>query len=86
VLLASDGQLTIEAINPISFNNLFLHLAPSDPLFGPLNAWDPMMIWGMVLMVYGFSQWTGKSIVKSAAIVLAPTFIIYGIWIAIALN
>ena len=86
VMLANNGQITFEAVNPISFNNLFLHLVPSDPLFGPLNTWDPMMIWSMVLMVFGFSQWTGKSLVKSAAIVLAPSLVIYGTWIAIALN
>lgn len=85
-MLASNGQITLEALNPISFNNLFLHLAPSDPLFGPLSAWDPMMLWGMGLMIFGFNQWTGKSLAKSAAIVLAPTLIIYGTWIAIALN
>ncbi len=86
VMLASNGQITLEAINPFSFNNLFLHLVPSDRLFGPLNAWDPMMLWSMGLMIFGFNQWTGKSIAKSAAIVLAPNVIIYGIWIAIALN
>lgn len=86
VMLANNGQITLEALNPISFNNLFLHLVPSDPLHGPLNPWDPMMIWSTVLMIIGFNQWTGKSLAKSAAIVLAPTLIIYGTWIAIALN
>jgi hypothetical protein len=86
VMLASNGQITLEALNPISFNNLFLHLIPSDPLFGPVSAWDPMMLWSMGLMIFGFSQWTGKSLGKSAAIVLAPSLIIYGTWIAIALN
>lgn len=85
-MLASNGQITLEALNPISFNNLFLHIVPSDPLFGPLSAWDPMMLWGMGLMIFGFNQWTSKSLAKSAAIVLAPILIIYGIWIAIALN
>lgn len=85
VLVAGDGQLTLEAINPVSFNNLFLHLQPHDPLFGALSAWDPFTIWNQLLMVLGFSYWMGKPIAKSAAIVLAPTLIIYGIWIAIAL-
>lgn len=85
VLVAGDGQLTLEAINPVSFNNLFLHLQPHDPLFGALSAWDPFTLWNQLLMVLGFSYWMGKPIAKSAAIVLAPTLIIYGIWIAIAL-
>ena len=86
IMLASNGQITIESLNPISFNNVFLHMVPSDPLFGPLSAWDPMMLWSIGLMVFGFNQWTGKSLAKSAAIVLAPTFVIYGIWIAVALK
>ncbi len=85
VLVAGDGQLTLEAINPVSFNNLFLHLQPHDPLFDALSAWDPFTLWNQLLMVLGFSYWMGKPIAKSAAIVLAPTLIIYGIWIAIAL-
>ena len=85
VLVAGNGQLTLEAINPVSFNNLFLHLQPHDPLFGALSAWDPFTLWNQLLMVLGFSYWMGKPIAKSAAIVLAPTLIIYGIWIAIAL-
>ena len=86
VMVANNGQITLEALNPLSFNNLFLHLEPSNPLFGPLSAWDPMKLWGMGLMIFGFNQWTGKSLAKSAAIVLAPSVIIYGIWIAIAIN
>lgn len=85
VLLASDGQLTLEAVNPVSFNNMLLNLPPYHPLFAPLSSWDPFTVWNQLLMVLGFHYWTGKSIAKSAAIVLAPTVIIYGIWIAIAL-
>lgn len=85
VLITGNGQLTLEAIDPVSFNNLFLHLQPNDPLFRPLSSWDPFTVWNQLLLVLGFSYWMGKPIVKSAAIVLAPTLIIYGIWIAIAL-
>lgn len=86
VLLMNDGQLALDSINPISFNNLFIHLTPADPLFGPINSWDPMTIWSIALSVLGYSLWTQKSLVKSAAIVLAPTILIYGIWIAVALK
>ncbi len=85
VLLAENGQLTLEGINPISFNNLFLHLQPHDPLFGALSSWDPFTLWSQLLMVLGFSYWMGKPVAKSAAIVLAPTLIIYGTWIAIGM-
>lgn len=86
VFLTTDGQLSLEALNPISFNNLFLHLPPHHPLFGPISSWDPMTLWNQLLMVLGFSYWMGKPLAKSAAIVLAPTLVIYGIWIAIALT
>lgn len=86
VLIMSDGQLALDSINPISFNSLLIHLSPADPLFGPLSSWDPMTVWSIVLSVLGYSLWTQKSLVKSAAVVLAPTVLIYGIWIAIALK
>ena len=86
VLLATDGQLALDSINPISFNNLFIHLIPSDPLFGPINNWDPMTIWSLALAVFGYSLWTQKSLIKSAVVVLAPTIIIYGTWIAVVLK
>lgn len=85
VFLATNGQLSLDALNPISFNNLFFHVAPTDPLFAPISSWDPMMLWNQLLMVVGFSYWMGKPLPKSAVIVLAPTLVIYGIWIAIAL-
>jgi len=53
-LLADSGQLSLEHLNPISFNNLFFHLTPADPLFGPLSSWDPMLIWSTVLLVIGY--------------------------------
>ncbi|MEN0038180.1 MAG: YIP1 family protein [Cellvibrio sp.] len=85
VLVADNGQLTLEALNPVSINNLFLHLEHDNPLFGPISSWDPFTIWNQILMVLGFSYWMEKPIAKSAVIVLAPSVIIYGIWIAIAL-
>lgn len=85
-ILLANGQITLEAMNPLSFNNLFFHLSPTDKLFGPVNSWDPITIWSIVLTVLGVKQWTGKSLLTSTAIVLAPSLIIYGIWIAIALN
>lgn len=84
--LAGNGQVAIEAINPISFNSLLLHLTPGDKLFGPVNSWDPFSVWSLVLMVIAFKQWTGKSLANSISIALAPTVLIYGIWIAVALS
>lgn len=86
ILLAHNGQLGIENLNPISFNNLLFHFEMQDPLFGPLNSLDPSYIWSTALMIMGFSHWTGRGLGQSALIVLAPVIIIYGSWIAIALS
>lgn len=82
ILLATDGQLSLVELNPISFNNLFIHLEQTDRLFGPISNWDFMTVWSTVLLVIGYQQWMQKGLVKSAAIVLAPTVIVYGVWIA----
>jgi hypothetical protein len=86
IVLAHNGQLSIESINPITFNSLLFQLEPKDPLFAPLNSLDPMYIWSTVLLALGHSNWTGRNISQSALIVLAPSLLIYTVWIAIALR
>lgn len=86
ILLAHNGQLGIENLNPITFNNLLFHLEPKDPLFGPLNSLDPTYIWSTALLILGYSHWTGRGLGQSALIVLVPVASIYGIWIAVALS
>lgn len=86
ILLAHNGQLGIDNLNPITFNNLLFHLEPGDALFGPLNSLDPTYIWSTALLVMGYSHWTGRSLGQSALIVLAPIVIIYAGWIGFALS
>lgn len=86
ILLAHNGQLGIENLNPITFNSLLFHLEPKDPLFAPLNSLDPTYVWSTVLLIFGHSYWTGRNVGQSALIVLAPIFLIYGAWIAFALS
>lgn len=86
VLLAHNGQLGMESLNPITFNSLLFHLEPGDALFGPLNSLDPTYIWSTVLLVMGYSHWTGRSLGQSALVVLAPIVIIYASWIGFALS
>lgn len=86
VLLAHNGQLGIENLNPITFNSLLFHFEPGDALFGPLNSLDPTYIWSTVLLVMGYSHWTGRSLGQSALVVLAPIVIIYASWIGFALS
>ncbi len=84
-VIQANGQITLGAVNPISFNSLFFNFNASNPLFGLLNSLDPMVIWGKVLLIFGFNHWTNSSLVKSTAIVIAPSLIFYGIGVAIKL-
>ncbi len=86
ILLAHNGQLAIESLNPLTFNSLLFQLDSTDPLSGPLNSLDLTYVWSTVLLVLGYSHWTGRNLVQSALIVLAPVLLIYGVWIAFALN
>lgn len=86
IFVAHSTQLSIENINPLTFNQLLFHLEPKDPLFAPLNSFDPMHIWSTILLIWGYSYWTGRNLSQSAMVVLLPTALIYAAWIAIALR
>jgi hypothetical protein len=84
ILLAENGQLALDEINPVNLNSLLFHFPASEALAGPLTAIDPFTLWAVVLLALGYRQWTGSSLASSVIIACAPTVIIYGIWIAIA--
>ena len=83
ILTNSDGMISIQAIQPLSLNNL---------IFRSEGAWAAMLsqinlvqFWSLFLCAVGYAQWTGKSIGQAAAIVVAPYVVIYGIWSIIIL-
>ena len=79
-ILVYGKQATFAAVDVTSLNTLIFKLPMSSNWFNFANALHLALFWSLVLMTIGFSAWSKSSLGKSAAIVLAPHVLIYGIW------
>lgn len=86
MLLNAGGQLGVEALNPTSLNQLFFHYEPSHPLAGIMDSLSILFAWSLALQVIGYQVWTGASRASALRVVLIPTFLIYGAWLAFKLS
>lgn len=84
ILTMSNGQLSPEALNPLSFNQLFFSLPNANPWAGLLNALNVASIWTTVVAVIGYRRWTDRGLGASTFIVLLPQIVIFGLWAAFA--
>ena len=85
ILMSSNGQLALEALNPLTLNNLVFHLPASDPWARLLNAINITSLWAAVVAIIGYKVWTAKSTMTSAFVVLLPQIVIFGGWAVIAM-
>jgi len=83
ILANSDGMISNQAIQPLSLNNLIFRAEGSWAAM--LTQMNLLMFWSFFLSIVGYKQWTGKSLGKSVAIVVAPYVVIYGVWSIIIL-
>lgn len=83
--LVYGKQSTFMAIDVTSLNTLLFKVPMDSTWFAMLSNLHLALFWSFALMAIGFSVWAKKSIGKSAAIVLAPHVLIYGLWIALKL-
>lgn len=86
MLLAGDGQVPPEALNPTTLNQLVFHFESTHPFAGMLESLSIPVIWGTVLMVIGYQAWTGVSRATAVRVMLLPFVVVYGIWLAYALS
>lgn len=80
ILSSSNGQLVPEALNPLSLNALFFNLDAFAGVGKLLASIDLTMFWSIALLTIGYSQWTGKNIASSLAIVITPYVLYFGGW------
>jgi hypothetical protein len=85
ILMAQNGQLGLDQLNPVSLNQLFFHIEMGRPWASLLDSVNVTSIWSAVLMVVGFQVWSKASRNKAILIVALPYAVIYAIWIVIAL-
>lgn len=76
ILTNTNGQLPIDATNPLSFRYLLGVGASS----GPLTVLTPLHLWWLALLAMGYQQWTGKSILASFFIIVIPFALFFGAW------
>jgi hypothetical protein len=81
ILTASNGLISLTSLQPLSLDSLF-GLDSGNRLLQSINL---PQFWSMALLVMGYKNWTGASMVKSAVITLAPFILIYGVWAAVSL-
>lgn len=86
ILLASSNQMTYEALNPLSLNQLFFHYESGHPMAGVLDALSIPLFWGMFLTIIGYEVWGKASRATATITVLVPTVLIYGGWLAWAMS
>jgi hypothetical protein len=84
ILTARGGQLSPDALNPLTLNALAFHVPMDNPYHSLLSTLNVVMVWSIVVTVIGFARWTGKGRGTSIAVAVLPYVVVFGIWAAIA--
>lgn len=80
ILMANNGQLGLDQLNPLTLNQLFFHLEIGQPWASLLDSINITSIWTAVLLVVGFQVWSKSSRSSSIMIVAIPYAVIYAVW------
>lgn len=84
LLTTSSRQVSPVDMDITSLNTLLLHVPYAHKGQFIASSLRLTTIWSWILMTIGLSAWTGKSLGKAAAVVLAPYVVLYLVFIAIA--
>lgn len=83
IAMAPDNQLSQQDLMPLSLQSLAVHAEAGSAWATWAGSLSLVSVWVIALAVYGFSRWTGSSLLKSALVVLVPYVLVYGIWAAV---
>lgn len=86
ILLASNGQLSYSALNPVSLNQLVFNYDITHPLASMMDTLSLMTFWNMFLLVIGFETWAKVKRSTAILVVLIPYLLVYGLWFAYSLS
>ncbi|QOL50685.1 YIP1 family protein [Massilia litorea] len=78
ILMASNGQLGMSELNPISLNSLLFHYDMAHPLSGLMDGLSLTTFWSMFLLVIGFQTWAKVKRSTAIMVVLIPHVLVYG--------
>ncbi len=82
ILLARNGQLAPEALNPLSLNNLVFSVGADSPWRGLLDSINLTTLWSAGLLAYGLRLWTDRPWSTVIPAALLPFAVVYGAWAA----
>ena len=85
IALSPNGQLGAYDLDPLTLANLGMQSGNSS-LTAIFNGISLPMLWGIALTIMGYRQWLDCSLLKAMTVVLAPYFLILGIWAYFALT
>jgi hypothetical protein len=80
MLLLSHASPSLSVLSPFSLNALFFHFDSADNGYTLLNSITLVQLLTILLMVIGAHTWSKRSWVLSAAVVILPVVVLYGIW------
>ncbi|WP_162242012.1 YIP1 family protein [Duganella sp. Leaf126] len=80
LLLSKNFQLSPEQLNPFTVNQLLLHLPSGAPWQSLTDSINLLSLWSLGLLIMGVRNWTQRSTVSAAVVVLLPYGVIYGLW------
>jgi hypothetical protein len=80
LLLSDNAQVSPSVMQPLSLNELVLHVAPGGAGYTLLESLTIPSVLSWMLMIIGVRSWSGRSWAFSAIFILLPAVVIYGIW------
>lgn len=85
IVLASNGHIMPNNVNPVSMNQLFFGLPDTSGWGALLSSFSLVNIWEMFLIAVGMRVVIALSMIRALLIALAPDVVFYGIWAAVLL-
>lgn len=86
ILMSTSPQFEYSALNMLSVNQLVFQYPMSNPMAAVFDSISIVSIWNAVLLIIGFQVWAKAQLATAVKVVLIPYAVVYGIWIAFALN
>lgn len=86
LLTASSNQVSQQALQPLSLNELIFHREPGEPGYTLLSAINLLQFASLYLSAMGLKVWSGRSWTYCIVVVALPYVLIYGIWAFFALR
>lgn len=81
LLLQRGANTTQEGLSLLSLNELLFHVPRSSRWHTLLSSLTVLHPWLWALTVLGFRAWSGRSLASSIVLGLAPTAVVYGLWV-----